>query len=297
MSKINRLELRQLRTFQALLRERSVSRVATEVGLTQQAVSDQLKKLRDLFDDSLFVRKTNGLVPTPLAKSLEDRVNVILKETEGLLTPDLFEPAKATSTYIIAATDYAQLVVLPWLLSTLRKKTPGVKIIVRDLDEDDLHELMLAGRIDLAISLPDSIPSSYRSVPLFSERHVCVTSRKSTLPNRKMTLQELAVIPQIVATSSRANYRGSIETLFKEAGLTPNVAIAAPCFTVIPSFLEKTDTIAFLPSRIVKKSDLRTIKHDDCLMSFDIVASWHIRSANDPLHQWIVELLSKMYGV
>ena len=295
MSKINRLELRQLRTFQALLREGNVSRVASQIGLTQQAVSDQLKKLRELFNDPLFVRKTNGLVPTPLAQSLEDRVSVILKEAENLLVPDVFEPARANSTYVIAATDYAQLVVLPWLLSTLRKETPGVKVIVRDFDEDHLHELMLAGRVDLAITLPDYIPSSYCSIHLFTEHHVCVASKNSTFPNRKLTLQKIASIPQIVASSSGANYRGSIESLFREADLTPNIAITAPCFTVIPSFLEKTDTIAFLPSRIVLNSNLKQIRHEDGLMHFDIVASWHGRSDRDPLHQYIVDLLSRKF--
>ncbi|YCM46985.1 LysR family transcriptional regulator (plasmid) [Verrucomicrobiaceae bacterium 227] len=295
MDKINRLELRQLRTFQALLREGNVSRVASQIGLTQQAVSDQLKKLREIFDDPLFVRKTNGLVPTPLARNLEDRVNIILRETEGLLAPDVFDLKKARATYVIVATDYAQLIVLPWLLSMLRKEAPGVKVVVRDFDEDHLHDLMLTGRVDLAICLPDSTPPTYRKTSLFTEHHVCVTSKKSRLPKRKLSLAELAAIPQIVAASSSANYRGSIETLFRDAGLSPNVAISAPCFTVIPSFLEQTDTIAFLPSRIVSNYSLKIIKHDDCQMDFIVAASWHARSDNDPLHQWIVDLLTKKF--
>ena len=78
MSKINRLEIKQLRILQALLSELNVSRVANQVGLTQQAISDQLKKMRDIFDDRLFLRKSNGLVRTPMALKLGLKIDKIL---------------------------------------------------------------------------------------------------------------------------------------------------------------------------------------------------------------------------
>ncbi len=124
MSKIDRLEIRQLRILQALLREQNVSRVAQQVGLTQQAVSDQLRKLRDIFDDRLFLRKSNGLIPTPLAEQLGGRIDELLQGFEQLLESESFEPSLIDSTYVIAATDYAQQIVLPDLLSKIRQQAP-----------------------------------------------------------------------------------------------------------------------------------------------------------------------------
>ena len=138
MSKIDRLEIKQLRILQALLREKNVSRVAKQVGLTQQAVSDQLRKLRDIFEDRLFLRKSNGLIPTPQAEQLGIKVEELLQGFEQLLEPESFEPNLVDSTYVIAATDYAQQVVLPDLLSKMRSQAPRLRVIIRDLSITDV---------------------------------------------------------------------------------------------------------------------------------------------------------------
>ncbi len=295
MNKINRLDIKQLRIFQALLREQNVSRVADQVGLTQQAVSDQLKKMRAIFDDRLFIRKSNGLIPTPFAEDLGLKVEKVLTSFDALLSPADFDPAKATATYVISATDYTQQVVLPSLLSKIRALAPGIKIIVRDFDIDNLHELMVTNRVNLAITFPDYIPSSYSCITLFTEYHICVASKKFYPKNKKLSLKDIASVPQIIASPSRPNFRGSIDTLFEEAGLSRNVVISAPCFSVVPGYLEATDAIAFLPSRTLLNSKLKVLDLNERLMDFDIVAAWHSRSNQDLLHNWIIDLLRDEY--
>ncbi|WP_339674089.1 LysR family transcriptional regulator [Dasania marina] len=291
MSKIDRLEIRQLRILQALLREQNVSRVAQQVGLTQQAVSDQLRKLRDIFDDRLFLRKSNGLVPTPLAEQLGDKIDELLQGFEQLLVPELFEPSVIDSTYVIAATDYAQQVVLPDLLSKIRRQAPGLKVIIQDLDIDNLSDLIAAGKINLVVAFPDFVPSSYPCITLFTEHHVCVVAKSSPLARKKLSLEAIARHPQIIASPSRPNFRGSIDTWFEQFGLKRNVVISAPCFSIVPLYLETTDAIAFLPSRALIDSNLATIDLKESPVSFDVISAWHPRSNNDPLHNWVVELL------
>ena len=295
LSKINRLEIKQLRLFQALLRERNVSRVASQIGLTQQAVSDQLKKLRDIFDDPLFLRKSNGLVPTPAAESLGTKVDTLLGDFERLLAPAAFDPAEASVTFTIAASDYAQQVVLPALLNQLRRQAPGIRLIIRDLDIDTLGDLMPTGKINLAISCPEHLPARYPSQFLFKEHHVCVASMHSPLAGRPLALADVAEVPQIIASPSRPNFRGSVDACFEQAGLHRQVVISAPCFSVVPLYLDTTDTIAFLPSRAVTGEKLTVLDLDEQLAEFDVVAAWHPRSNRDPLHNWICELLHQLY--
>lgn len=297
MSKVNRLEVKQLRILQALLRERNVSRVASQVGLTQQAISDQLRKLRDIFDDRLFLRRSNGLVPTPLAEDLGVKIENILTDLEGLLDPPAFNPAKVSATYAIAATDYAQQIVLPRLLSKIRKLAPGLKIIIRDFEIDNLHELMVTSRINLALTFPDYIPSSYPYFTLFNEHHICIASKKSPLAKRKLSLADIASHPQIIASPSRPNFRGSIDAWFEEAGLMRNVVISAPCFSVVPRYIETTDAIAFLPSRTLLNDKLTKLDLNESLIDFEVIAAWHPRSSQDPLHNWITDLLKEEYGL
>ncbi|WDE07088.1 LysR family transcriptional regulator [Thalassomonas viridans] len=295
MSKINRLEIKQLRIFQALLHERNVSRVASQVGLTQQAVSDQLRKLRDIFDDRLFLRKSNGLIPTPVAEALGVKIAALLAGFEGLLDPDTFDPATVDATYVIAATDYAQQVVLPALLAKIRHFAPGLKIIIRDFDIDNLHELMVNSRVNLAIAFPDYIPASYPYLTLFTEHHVCVAGEQSHLSGRELSLQDIAHEAQIIASPSRPNFKGSIDSLFEQAGLTRNVVISAPCFSVVPGYIATTGAIAFLPSRAIQDNRLVQLNLNEKLINFDVIAAWHPRSSQDPLHNWIMGLLKEEY--
>lgn len=104
MNKLDRLDIKQLRVFQALIREQSASKAASQLGLTQQAVSEQLKKLRDVFGDRLFLRKTNGFIPTPLAEELSLEIDKLLRDFQALLSPKAFNPTTVEGSYVIAAT-------------------------------------------------------------------------------------------------------------------------------------------------------------------------------------------------
>ncbi|MEH6497730.1 MAG: LysR family transcriptional regulator [Pseudomonas marincola] len=297
MSKINRLEIKQIRILQALLLEKNVSRVADQIGLTQQAVSDHLRKLRELFDDPLFIRKKNGLVATPMAESLGPKIDQALYAFDGLLQPEVFNPEDATATYVIAATDYAQQVVLPDLISKLRHAAPLLKLVVRDLDIDNLQDQVASSRVDLVLAVPDYIPKSYGKIYLFTEKHVCVASKKSAYAQQNLSMEDIAVIPQIIATPSQPNFRGSVSAWFQDAGFTPNVIISAPCFSVVPSYIEATDAISFLPSRAPLNDKLEILTLEDCPLEFDVIAAWHSRSDKDQLHNWVLEILKLQYSI
>jgi len=291
LSKLDRLDIKQLRVFQAVIQERNASKAANQLGLTQQAVSEHLKKLRDVFDDRLFLRKTNGFVPTPFAEQLSVDVDKLLNDFTALVSPSHFDPKTVSGTFIIAATDYAQQVVLPNLISTLRKQSPHLKLIVRDFEIDKLHELMENGKVNLAIAFPDYIPDSYPIVKLFEEHHVCVASPSSSLAHKKPTLAEIACYPSIIASPSRPNFKGSIDDWFKRYGLTRNIVVSAPCFSIVPMYLETTDTIAFLPSRAIQGLNLVEIKLEHSPDKFDVIAAWHPRYNDDALQKWVISKL------
>ena len=293
MSKLDRLDIKQLRVFQALIREQNASKAARELGMTQQAVSEHLKKLRDVFDDRLFLRKTNGFVPTPFAEELSIGVDKLLTDFKALLSPSRFDPKTIRGTFVIAATDYAQQVVLPELIARLRRLAPHLKLIVRDFEMDKLHELMQSGKVNLAIAFPDYIPDSYPIVKLFEEQHVCVASPNAAISKSTPSLAEVANYPSIIASPSRPNFKGSIDDWFKQFGLTRNVVVSAPCFSIVPMYLETTDSIAFLPSRAIKGLHLTEIALEQSPDKFDVIAAWHPRYNEDALQKWVISLLEE----
>ncbi|MBF4427544.1 LysR substrate-binding domain-containing protein, partial [Vibrio anguillarum] len=103
------------------------------------------------------------------------------RDFQALLSPKAFNPTSVEGSYVIAATDYAQQVVLPSLIAILRVQSPNLKVIVRDFELDKLNDLMENGKVNLAIAFPDYIPESYPMIKLFEEHHVCITSKHSTI--------------------------------------------------------------------------------------------------------------------
>lgn len=292
MSKLDRLDIKQLRVFQALIREENASKAANQLGLTQQAVSEHLKKLRNVFGDRLFLRKTNGFIPTPFAQQLSISVDKILIDFQALLSPTMFDPKTVHGIFVIAATDYAQQVVLPDLIAKIRLKSPHLKLIVRDFEIDKLHDLMQSGKVNLAIAFPDYIPDNYPLVKLFEEHHVCVASPNSSFKQENYSLEDVANYPSIIASPSRPNFKGSIDDWFAQFGLKRNIVISAPCFSIVPMYLETTDSIAFLPSRAIKGLNLVEISLAQSPNKFDVIAAWHPRYNEDELQKWIISMLS-----
>ena len=150
---------------------------------------------------------------------------------------------------------------------------------------------MESGKVNLAIAFPDYIPDSYRILKLFEEHHVCVASPKASIANKTPSLAEIASYPSIIASPSRPNFKGSIDDWFKKFGLKRNIVVSAPCFSIVPMYLETTDSIAFLPSRAITSLDLIELTLEESPDSFDVIAAWHPRYNEDALQKWVVSLL------
>ncbi|MGY0218771.1 LysR family transcriptional regulator [Endozoicomonadaceae bacterium StTr2] len=295
MSSIDRLDIRQLRVFRAVLQERNLSRVASLMGLTQQAVSNHLRKLRDVFEDPLFIRSGHGMIPTPKAEQLGAKLDSVFVELESLLEQSSFEPASLNGVYTICATDYAQSVVLPVLLSEIRKQAPHLKIIVRDFEIDDLDHLMSSGAIDLTLTFPEFIPAHYPYQVLFEEHHVCVAGKHSQLANEPLSIARIASLPQLIVSPSRANLRGSHDRWFEQRGGKRNIVMSVPFFAAAADCIKNTDMIAFLPSRLLPDERLTRLELDETPPGFEVIAAWHMRSSRDPLHRWILDLLKALH--
>ncbi|MCT7655355.1 LysR family transcriptional regulator [Oceanimonas sp. NS1] len=295
MSGAIELDLKQLRVLQSLLQERSVSRVAGKMGLTQQAISEQLRKMRALFGDRLFIRQGNSMVPTPLAEQLGLKASRILSEVDDLLTAGQFEPEHYQGTFCISANDYAIQAILPRFLESVRADAPNMKIIVRDFVSDNLEQLMATGEIDLALSFPPFIPASIHYLVLFEEQHICITARHSKRLEKTWTLEEVARLPQLIVSPSRANLRGSHDEWFALQGLKRNIVMSVPSFSAAPDIIGATDMISFYPSRLLPNPKVASLQLDTLTPKFEVIVAWHSRTRHSPLHTWMLERLKALF--
>src|SRR5215470_6661046 len=185
-----RLDLNLLVALDALLEERSVTRAARRLRLTQSTVSGMLARLRAALDDPLFVRAQHGIVPTRRAAALAAPLKQLIADATAIATAERFDPATSTQTFTLALNDYMQLTVLLPLIAGLRREAPGLRLAVRPLVVDDLAADLARGAIDLTVTIPEFAMSDLPSRLIYRETYVGVMRRRHPLVGRRVSLDD-----------------------------------------------------------------------------------------------------------
>lgn len=294
MSKPSRLNVKQLRVFVALLKDGNMSRVAEDIGLTQQAISAHLVALRDVFQDPLFLRNGRGVTPTDLALELGGEMENILASLDRLIDRAAFDPAGVRATVRVSAADYAHAVAVTPKLASIRQQAPNLKLVLTDLEVDALPSRMGAGEIDVVVAISDYVPLHYPRRVLFEEEYVCVAAKASPFARGRHTLKRLAAEPHVVVSPSKANLVGSADAWFLEQGLQRKTILSAPHFLLVPSIVVATEALAFVPSRLLPDARLAKVQIVEKARppGFELIAAWHPRSAQNPLVAWLVAMLA-----
>lgn len=209
MSKLHfsNLDLNLLRVFDALLEARSVTRAGDRLGLTQSAVSHALGRLRHVFGDPLFTRKSGGIEPTPRALEIGPALHAALDQLKGALSPPIFNPLTGERRFTLAAGPYACTILVPALVERLHRAAPRVELQI-DTYGPDYHENLDSGRIDAAIVSRDGSPRRFKFLPLFNEDMVWVVRRGHDLAQGELTEARLAGVRRIVISSYREAMEG-----------------------------------------------------------------------------------------
>lgn len=287
---IKSLDLNLLKVLHALIEERSVTKAASRVGLTQPAVSGILLRLRESFGDPLLVRAHRGMVPTSRALELGPAVRRVLADIEGMLQPSLFDPGSAEFTLTLAASDYALSVVLQPFFAALRQKAPGVRTVVHQLSRSLVASQLEAGTVDIALMAAASEPELHVT-DLFEERFVCAMRDGHPAAQRSMSLDLFCSLDQALVAFD-GGFDGLTDKALAAVGRKRRVVLSVANFLVLPTIIHSTDVIAVAPVRLV--ADLPGICLRDPpvdLPGFALSAAWHERSHHDPALSWARSLL------
>ena len=176
MSRLNRVDLNLLVYLDALLRERNVTQAAHSLGLSQPAMSNGLKRLREVFNDPLLIRTSDGMTPTAKAEELEPQLREILTGVDRALQPtDEFIPARENRVVRLMASDYAESTLLPAVLHELREQAPGITLDI--MNPSDVSFLDVErGKVDLVINRFDQMPQSFHQITLWQDSFSCLLS-------------------------------------------------------------------------------------------------------------------------
>lgn len=286
------LDLNLLKTLDALLDERSVTRAAARLSLTQPAVSGMLNRLRDYFDDPLFIRAPHGIVPTLRADALASPIKRILADIDVLLQPVEFDPQTANMTFSLAATDYALRAVIVPFIAALKVQAPMIRVRVVPVEPDRLVSQLEQGKIDIALMTPHTTPAELHSRALYDERFVCMMRADHPDAGQPLTLDRFCALEHVLVSWEGESFHGVTDDALAAINRSRRVGLSVSSFLVLPEVLAISDMIAVVPARMAEnRSGMFFCDAPVDVPGFTKSMAWHARSHRHPAQSWLRGLL------
>jgi DNA-binding transcriptional LysR family regulator len=245
------IDLNLLVALEALVEERSVSRAARRIGLSQPAMSHALGRLRGLLDDTLLVRAAGGMQLTLRGEALRYPVKDALEKVKDLLQCEGFDPAVSARTFRIFVADNAADLLLPSLWAKLQHQAPKVRIEIQPWRGSGVAAHDLARGVDVAIGcMPGSFPGFYRQ-RLFTDRDACA-ARRGNPHLRGISRRARFLEAKHVAVIVHGMREDPVDTWLREEGCQRNVALTVPNYLQALHVVARSDLLAVIPERLIR---------------------------------------------
>jgi DNA-binding transcriptional LysR family regulator len=295
-----RTDLNLLPILVALYDELNVSGAGRRLGMSQPSVSKALRRLRDHFNDPLFVRGPNGLVPTPRAHAIVRVARPNLQRLqEDLLAEEKFDPSRTTRPITLAISDIAEMAFYPSIIEHFRRHAPNCVVTSVSAPQDDVAQGLEQGDIDLAAGfLPSLARRNFRKRLLSRHGFACLVREGHPRWKRRITIADYNEAEHI-----RLRHRGSsqdaLETFFERSRMKLNCPVFASHAMSVPFIVMSTDLIATLPYAVVTRFASLSDKVRAALppfdLSYDLTLHWHRRFDKEPRSLWIREQLAAVF--
>ncbi|CAN7385637.1 LysR family transcriptional regulator [Polaromonas sp. LjRoot131] len=296
------LDLNLLRVFDEVMAERSLTRAARNLSLTQPAVSNALRRLRETLGDELVQRSGQGMAPTSRALAIWPAVREALRQLQESLVPNEFVPGTATTTFVLAMADATAAEVMPGLVETLDQQAPGVSIRVVPLTTRDPRRLLDEETCDLAVGYFPSLvadltaseqsgePLPFSNQRLYDGEYVCAMRRDHPLATGPFTLNKFCAARHMLVSFSGRPY-GFIDESLASLGRKRHVVLTVNQFFTAGRVVANSNLLTVLPRHFVRVTGiaeqlvLRPLPFDVAPVHVDAV--WHRRSQQRSAHVWL----------
>jgi DNA-binding transcriptional LysR family regulator len=290
-----RYDLNLLPVFIALIEERSVTRAALRLGITQPALSNALNRLRETLKDPLFIRERYGIKPTQFAQEIAPTiVETLAKLDEVLIGRQHFDPATATRQLNIAANSYVEIVLMPAIIARLGQLAPGIKMSMTPYGNDLAETGVISGTTDMVLGRIIDPPDNLIIQHLLDDGLACVVRADHPDIDTTMSREQYEQLRH-VNVQPPGRLRAGVFQALERQGLRRDLAISVTHFLAVPEIIAVTDYCATLPrlicNQIAKDSRLKIVQAPVDLGTFPVEIAWHVRYRNDPAHKWFRQLL------
>lgn len=290
------VDLNLLLPLRALLEERSVSRAAERMHMSQPALSTALARLRRHFDDELLRRSGNSYELTPLATQLLDRIYSATLGLERVFSVQSdFDPATSTREFSLFSSDYGIAMLGGTLATALAEVAPGVRVRFSNMSPSVVNNAPESIRDHDGVLLPHGYLSDCPHQDLFLDRWVCVVDVNNDRVGDHLQLDDLARLPWISSYGAQFEFTPASKQM-QMLGIEPRVEIGIPGFLVIPELLVGTDRIAFMQEiyarRLEASGRVRVLECPFDVVPFREALWWNPIYTIDPEHVWFRSMVS-----
>lgn len=253
MADLSSLDLNLLRVFDAVARERHVTRAAQRLHLSQPAVSNALTRLRQALGDELFLRRPGGVEPTELALSLTQPVAEVLdrlRETLAAHAP--FDPATSDRVFTLGLSEYAEAVLAPPLLEQLARDAPQVLLAIQHADRTNATAMLEQDEAQMVVGMLAEPPALYTRLRLLPEAFLVIMRPGHPLAAGPLTVEGFARYPHLLH-SPNGSREGALDAPMREAGHPRRLGAVVAHLSAVPGILERTDMVMALSARLARQ--------------------------------------------
>jgi DNA-binding transcriptional LysR family regulator len=303
---IGRIDLNLLVYLDILLRERNVTRAAGKLGLTQPAMSNGLRRLRELFEDPILIRTSEGMTPTERALALQPIVRDVLATIDKAVQPQTeFTASDSKRVFRIMASDYAESTLIPQLLKHLREVAPG--IILDIMTPSDVSFLDVEqGKVDMVINRFDSMPQSFHQKDIWKDSFSCILSvdnpiledfnLESYLNAQHVWVSKTGMGVGVGMNPHDIQRLGWVDEVLGKQGRRRNITVFTRHYQAAMLLAEQKDLVVTIPSKAAQLQSnnprvvIKTPPFD--IPAFELKMAWSPLLQHNPAHQWMRRLIS-----
>jgi DNA-binding transcriptional LysR family regulator len=291
--RLEKVDLNLFVVFDAIYREGSVTKVAQRLNLTQPAVSNALSRLRQTFDDPLFVRTPSGMTPTPVAESVVGDIRKalsLLGRSVGAAAS--FDPLTAEKQFCIGMNDLAQTLLLAPLRERLRVQAPHSSLHTYYVDRQTAAEDLKSGNLDLLLDSPDLLNAREMEHKALAQLpYVVAMGEQCPLLGKPLTLEDYLANGHL-HVSSRRKGRGQVDVALHAQGLKRDIKMRVQSYLVGSTLAVETDLVWTVPEILARTTSLQIVDLPLEVEPLGWTLFWHKSAADDPASQWLRTLVS-----
>lgn len=294
------MDLNLLRVLVVLDKARNVSRAAEMLGMSQSGFSTALLRLRQQFDDEMFIRIGGTMQPTARAqRMLAPASEVLLRVSEQILERPVFDPATTSTEFRLAMADVAEVIYLPALLLHLARHAPHANVTTQLPSGEKLREAMISGDIDLAVGyFPDLSTQQFFKQRLYNHSYACIARQGHPLGAR-LTVRAYERCGHAVAASP-ARSTALLDKFLSRKGIERRIVLRTPHHLALPTVVSQTDLIATVPMAVADhlagSRDIQVLALPFVPPSFPVQQHWHRIVQKDPRNRWLRAQIQALFG-